>query len=100
MAHRLKRARTRLAEVELLVKVDGATGNFNAHVAAAPEVDWPRFARRLFESLGVAYNPLTIRSSRTTRSPKPSCRRAPEHGPGDFNRDVWATSRSDISGSG
>ena len=59
VAHRLKRARTRLADVELLGKVNGATGNFNAHVAAAPDVDWPGLARRVVESLGVAYNPLT-----------------------------------------
>ena len=60
VAHRLKRARARLAGVEMLGKMNGATGNFNAHVAAAPEVDWPRFARRVVEGLGVAYNPLTI----------------------------------------
>ena len=41
-------------------KVNGATGNFNAHVAAAPGVDWPRFARRFVERMGIAYNPLTI----------------------------------------
>jgi adenylosuccinate lyase len=40
--------------------VNGATGNFNAHVAAAPQVDWPAFAERFVTGLGVAYNPLTI----------------------------------------
>jgi adenylosuccinate lyase len=60
VAHRLKRARARLAAVEMLGKINGATGNFNAHVAAAPQVDWPRFAERFVESLGIAYNPLTI----------------------------------------
>src|SRR5436190_13626408 len=60
VAHRLKRARSRLASVEMLGKMNGATGSFNAHVAAAPGVDWPRFARRVVEGLGVAYNPLTI----------------------------------------
>jgi adenylosuccinate lyase len=60
VAHRLKRARSRLAAVEMLGKLNGATGNFNAHVAAAPEVDWPRLAERFVTSLGVAYNPLTI----------------------------------------
>jgi adenylosuccinate lyase len=59
VAHRLRRARGILSKVELLGKVNGATGNFNAHVAAAPKVDWPKFARRFVESLGVAYNPLT-----------------------------------------
>ncbi len=59
VASRLKRARTRLAGVEMLGKMNGATGNFNAHVAAAPQVDWPALARRVVASLGVAYNPLT-----------------------------------------
>ncbi len=60
VAHRLKRASARLAAVEMLGKINGATGNFNAHVAAAPQVDWPAFARRFVESLGITYNPLTI----------------------------------------
>ncbi len=60
VAHRLKRARARLAAVELLGKVNGATGNFNAHAVAVPGLDWPRFARAFVERLGLAYNPLTI----------------------------------------
>ena len=60
VAHRLERARARLAAVEMLGKANGATGNFNAHVAAAPGVDWPGFSRRVVEGLGAAYNPLTI----------------------------------------
>jgi adenylosuccinate lyase len=59
VAHRLRRARSKLAAVELLGKVNGATGNFNAHVAAAPAMDWPHFARSVVEGLGIAYNPLT-----------------------------------------
>jgi len=60
IAHRLDRARGKLAAVEMLGKLNGATGNFNAHVAAAPEVDWPALAERFVTSLGIAYNPLTI----------------------------------------
>jgi adenylosuccinate lyase len=60
VAHRLKRARARLAAVELLGKLNGATGNFNAHVVAAPTVDWPKLAEGFVTSLGLAYNPLTI----------------------------------------
>ncbi|QJR14447.1 adenylosuccinate lyase [Usitatibacter palustris] len=60
VAARLKRARAKLAGVELLGKINGATGNFNAHVAAAPDFDWPRFARAFVERLGITYNPLTI----------------------------------------
>jgi adenylosuccinate lyase len=60
VAHRLARARQRLAAVELMGKMNGATGNFNAHVVAAPGMDWPAFARRFVEGLGITYNPLTI----------------------------------------
>ncbi len=60
VAHRLRRARGRFAAVEMLGKLNGATGNFNAHVAAAPQVDWPVFAERFVAKLGIAYNPLTI----------------------------------------
>ncbi len=60
VAHRLKRARARFAGVRMLGKMNGATGNFNAHAAAAPALDWPRFAERFVASLGIEYNPLTI----------------------------------------
>jgi adenylosuccinate lyase len=60
VAHRVRRARARFAHVEMLGKMNGATGNYNAHVAAAPGVDWPAFSRRVVEGLGVAFNPLTI----------------------------------------
>jgi adenylosuccinate lyase len=60
VAHRLKRARARLAAVETLGKINGATGNFNAHVAAAPHMDWARFAEAFVTRQGIGYNPLTI----------------------------------------
>jgi adenylosuccinate lyase len=60
VAWRLKRARNAIASVELLGKMNGATGNFNAHVVAVPDLDWPAFARRFVTGLGLAYNPLTI----------------------------------------
>jgi adenylosuccinate lyase len=59
VANRLKRARARLAGIETLGKINGATGNFNAHMAAAPGLDWPALARRVVEGLGAGYNPLT-----------------------------------------
>jgi adenylosuccinate lyase len=43
----------------LLGKMNGAVGNFNAHVAALPDVDWPAFSQSFIESLGVASNPYT-----------------------------------------
>ena len=60
VAWRLKRARHAVAAIEMLGKVNGATGNFNAHVVAAPSMDWPAFARRFVTGLGLGYNPLTI----------------------------------------
>ena len=43
----------------MLGKINGAVGNFNAHFAAYPEIDWPQFARQFVESLGLAWNPWT-----------------------------------------
>ena len=59
-AARLSRARERVAVVRPLAKMNGAVGNFNAHLAAYPEVDWQRVARGVVESLGLEWNPYTI----------------------------------------
>lgn len=56
---RLRRQRDAFASLELLGKINGAVGNFNAHAAAYPEVDWPALGRRFVESLGLAWNPYT-----------------------------------------
>ena len=56
---RLDRQRAQIAGVELLGKINGAVGNYNAHVVAYPDVDWPAFARRFVESLGLAFNAYT-----------------------------------------
>ena len=57
---RLRRARDRIAAVSLLGKINGAVGNYNAHLAAYPRVDWEKFARRVVEGLGLEFNPYTI----------------------------------------
>jgi adenylosuccinate lyase len=58
---RLTHARSRIAEVKLLAKMNGAVGNYNAHLAAYPEVDWESFSRRVVETqLGLTFNPYTI----------------------------------------
>jgi adenylosuccinate lyase len=56
---RLERQRRQIAAVELTGKINGAVGNYNAHVVAYPEVDWPAFARRFVVSLGLVFNPYT-----------------------------------------
>jgi adenylosuccinate lyase len=58
-AHRLERARTRIAAVPVLGKINGAVGNYNAHVMAYPDFDWERFCRRFVERLGLEFNPYT-----------------------------------------
>ncbi len=60
VVYRLKRQYKQLQEGEILGKINGAVGNFNAHLAAYPHVDWESFAQRFVESLGLTYNPLTI----------------------------------------
>ena len=49
----------RIEAVKILGKINGATGNYNAHVVAYPEVDWQAFAKRFVNSLGLTWNPLT-----------------------------------------
>ena len=57
---RLQRQLKLFQQVVLLGKINGAVGNYNAHVIAYPEVDWPVFAQKFVESLGLAFNPYTI----------------------------------------
>ena len=60
VAYRLQRQRDQVANVELLGKINGAVGNYNAHLSAYPELDWPGFAKQFVESLGLSWNPYTI----------------------------------------
>ena len=60
VVYRLRRQREQVVEVELLGKINGAVGNYNAHLAAYPEIDWPAFARSFVTGLGLDWNPYTI----------------------------------------
>jgi adenylosuccinate lyase len=60
VVYRLKRQEKQLKNNEILGKINGAVGNFNAHLSAYPNVDWEAFAKRFVESLGLTYNPMTI----------------------------------------
>ena len=60
VAYRLKRQQKQLANNEVLGKINGAVGNFNAHLSAYPDFDWESFAKNFVESLGLDYNPMTI----------------------------------------
>ena len=60
VVYRLRRQRDQIAGVELLGKINGAVGNYNAHIVAYPEVDWPGFAEKFVSGLGLKWNPYTI----------------------------------------
>jgi len=59
LTFRLREQRNRYAAVAVAGKINGAVGNFNAHLVAYPQVDWPRLAQRFVESLGLHWNPYT-----------------------------------------
>ncbi|MCC5873473.1 MAG: adenylosuccinate lyase [Gammaproteobacteria bacterium] len=57
--HRLCGRRDAFAAVNLPAKLNGAVGNYNAHLAACPELDWPNLSRGVIEGLGLQFNPYT-----------------------------------------
>jgi adenylosuccinate lyase len=58
---RLQRAVERIAGVQILGKMNGAVGNYNAHLSAYPSFDWPAFSKNVIEErLGLTFNPYTI----------------------------------------
>ncbi|MGS2721310.1 adenylosuccinate lyase [Paraglaciecola aestuariivivens] len=56
---RLSRQREQIVKVQLLGKINGAVGNYNAHLSAYPELDWHTFANEFVTSLGITFNPFT-----------------------------------------
>jgi adenylosuccinate lyase len=59
VAYRLERQITQIAAVPMLGKINGAVGNYNAHLSAYPEIDWQAVAQDFIEQLGLDYNPYT-----------------------------------------
>ncbi|MEN8270410.1 adenylosuccinate lyase [Acinetobacter baumannii] len=59
VAYRLARQIKQFEDVELLGKINGAVGNYNAHLSAYPNVDWPAHSQAFVESLGLTFNPYT-----------------------------------------
>jgi adenylosuccinate lyase len=57
--YRLAEQRTKFAAVAIAGKINGAVGNFNAHIAAYPLVDWLKLSERFVQSLGLSWNPYT-----------------------------------------
>ena len=60
VVYRLERQREQLVNVTLLGKINGAVGNYNAHLSAYPEIDWQAFAEKFVNGLGLDWNPYTI----------------------------------------
>ncbi|MFC1560798.1 adenylosuccinate lyase, partial [Pseudomonadota bacterium] len=59
VAYRLQRQQKQIEAVELMGKMNGAVGNYNAHISAYPDCDWPAIARQFVESMGLVWNPYT-----------------------------------------
>lgn len=60
VAARMQHAIAAVQNVQPLAKLNGATGNYNAHLAAYPEIDWPAFSERVLGGLGLKQNPYSI----------------------------------------
>ncbi|MBC8518976.1 MAG: adenylosuccinate lyase [Gammaproteobacteria bacterium] len=60
VVYRLQRQREQLTKIEFLGKINGAVGNYNAHLSAYPDLDWEIIAQSFVESLGLDFNPYTI----------------------------------------
>jgi len=59
VAYRMERQQRQLSKIEILGKINGAVGNYNAHIAAYPEVDWHQLSEQFVTSLGITWNPYT-----------------------------------------
>jgi len=59
VVHRMRRQLKQIEAVEILGKFNGAVGNYNAHLSAYPDSDWPGISRQFIESMGLAWNPYT-----------------------------------------
>ncbi len=60
VAYRLARQAKQLRDVQIMGKINGATGNYNAHLAAYPDINWYELSEQFVRSLGLAWNPYTI----------------------------------------
>ncbi|MBE2893966.1 adenylosuccinate lyase [Spirabiliibacterium falconis] len=59
VAYRLQRQLKQLQQIDILGKINGAVGNYNAHLSAYPQLDWHAFSQHFVESLGITWNPYT-----------------------------------------
>ncbi|CAH0533358.1 Adenylosuccinate lyase [Vibrio stylophorae] len=59
VAYRMERQYKQILAVEILGKINGAVGNYNAHISAYPEIDWHQYSQEFVTSLGIDWNPYT-----------------------------------------
>lgn len=59
VVYRLRRQRDQIAKIEILAKINGAVGNYNAHLVAYPDINWYEFSKDFVTSLGLSFNPYT-----------------------------------------
>jgi adenylosuccinate lyase len=87
---RLRRQLDQIAAVPLLGKINGAVGNYNAHLSAYPDIDWPAVARQFVEALGLEWNPYTTQiEPHDYIAEQFAAMRRFNTILIDFNRDVW-----------
>ncbi len=60
VVYRMQRQREQIANIEMLGKINGAVGNYNAHLSAYPDLNWEAFAEKFVSDLGLTWNPYTI----------------------------------------
>ena len=60
VTYRLQRGQKAITDIEILGKINGAVGNYNAHLSAYPSLAWPTFCKQFVEGLGLTFNPYTI----------------------------------------
>ena len=90
VVYRLRRAWDAIGTVELLGKINGAVGNYNAHLSAYPELDWEAFARSFVTELGLGFNPYTIQiEPHDAMAELYDAMARTNTILIDFNRDVW-----------
>ena len=90
VAYRLHRQIQQFKAVELLGKINGAVGNYNAHLSAYPNIDWPKHSQAFVESLGLTFNPYTTQiEPHDYMAEMFDALRRFNTILIDFNRDVW-----------
>ena len=90
VAVRLQRQRNQLSNIEILGKFNGAVGNFNAHLSAYPDVDWPSVSADFITSIGLINNLTTQIEPHDYIAELFHCLMRFNQVLLDFDRDIWA----------